>query len=62
MTDTSSNNNAHLQNKLVKDSIDHNQDISAQILRAQTAASVRGRRWACGSQGDARTTADGAPT
>ena len=39
MTDTSSNNNAHLQNKLVKDSIDHNQDISAQILRAQTAAS-----------------------
>ena len=41
MTDTSSNNNAHLQDKLVKDSIDHNQDISAQILRAQTAASTK---------------------
>ena len=46
MTDTSSNNNAnsvttngHLQDKLVKDSIAHNQQISAQILRAQTAAS-----------------------
>ena len=49
MTNTSSNNNAnsehsvttngHLQDKLVKDSIAHNQQISAQILRAQTAAS-----------------------
>jgi demethylmenaquinone methyltransferase/2-methoxy-6-polyprenyl-1,4-benzoquinol methylase len=52
MTDTPSNNNAHsdhtattnghLQDKLVKDSIAHNQQISAQILRAQTAASNEG--------------------
>jgi len=49
MTDTSNNNsahldhtiptNSHLQNKLVEDSIAHNQQISAQILRAQAAAS-----------------------
>ena len=36
-TDHSATTNGHIQDKLVKDSIAHNQQISAQILRSQTA-------------------------